>query len=131
MSKFACPHCRVSVSLSNKCSLQETLEQWGGGGGIEYSHTWIRFAIVVEKVIVSEVFSPKMGYHLLSLFILIKTGYLPKMCLLTLQCKNGLVIGKQVLHLMLLNFHCHKSDIKLTCHAFCFLLEPVEYHQLF
>ena len=56
MSKFVCPHCRVSVSLLNRCSLQETLEQGGGGGGgVEYSHTWIRFAIVVEKVTVSEV----------------------------------------------------------------------------
>ena len=49
----------------------------GGGGGIEYSHIWVRFAIVVELVIVSEVFSPQIGYHLLSLFTLIKTGYLP------------------------------------------------------
>ena len=119
------------ASQTNALCREHSSSGGGGGGGIEYSHTWIRFAIVVEKVIVSEVFSPKMGYHLLSLFILIKTGYLPKMCLLTLQCKNGLVIGKQVLHLMLLNFHCHKSDIKLTCHAFCFLLEQVEYHQLF
>ena len=47
------------------------------------------------------------------------------MCLLTLQCKNGLVIGKHVLRLMLLNFQCHKSGIKLTClcHAICFLFE--------
>ena len=54
MSKFVCPHCRVSVSLLNRCSLQETLEQ-GGEGGVEYSHTWVRFAIVVGKVTVSEV----------------------------------------------------------------------------
>ena len=33
MSKFVCPHCRVSVSLLNSCSLQETLEQQVGGGG--------------------------------------------------------------------------------------------------
>ena len=130
MSKFVCPHCRVSVSLLNRCSLQETLEQGGGGGGLSTLTPGLGLLLLWKRLQFPR-FSPQIGYHLLSLFTLIKTGYLPKMCLLTLQSKNGLVIGKQVLRLMLLNFHCHKSDIKLTYHAFCFLLEPVEYHQLF